>query len=195
MVSRSCVWAVFVGPIYEFVSAFGMNFSGQETGQAPSLQGVMVRGRLAPFPGSCALAARRRGARRGGGALPRRDGAEPRHHTSWGLGGTRFRDGRTKRQLFRLNLPPSWLLGTGARPKLKQIIESPDGRAGPDRGMSPLISTHFRGGWAPVNRDGRKVTSISSPVPGFFVCCPFFRSLQKCSGMLNVLPYMVPVKR
>ena len=129
-------------------------------------------------------------------ALSGWEGAGSRHHTYWGDPvGIRFRDGRTKRQLFQLNLPPSWLLGTGARPKLKQIIESPYGRAGPDRGMSPLISTHFRGGWAPVNREGRKVTSTSSRVPGFFVCCPFFRSLQKCSGMLNVLPYMVPVKR
>src|ERR1700688_4147606 len=92
-------------------------------------------------------------------ALSGWEGAWSRHHTYWADPvGIRFRDERTKRQLFRLNLPPSRLLGTGAGPKLKQIIESPDGRAGPDRGLSPLVSIHF-GGMVPVNRDGRKVTS------------------------------------
>src|ERR1700692_3245631 len=109
------VFGSFIGLIYGASLAHGAALIFEiETGQAPSLQLVMVRGRLGPFAYNYALAALPLRALCGGGALPRRDGAEPRHHTNchhtnWGLGGTRFRDGRMRRLLVRLSLPSGLL--------------------------------------------------------------------------------------
>jgi hypothetical protein len=40
-----------------------------------------------------------------------------------------------------------------------------------------------------------EVSSTRNLGPAFMVVVPFKRICRKCSGMLNVLPYMVPVKR
>jgi hypothetical protein len=46
-----------------------------------------------------------------------------------------------------------------------------------------------------VKGEDAKFTSTLSLAPVFMVVAPCEGICKKCSGMLNVLPYMVPVKR
>lgn len=145
---RSCFLALFyTGYLWTcwFLEALaGANPMCRETGQAPSLREFMVRDRLAPFFDNCVLAAWRLCAWRGGGAVPRRDGAEPRPHTSGAdPAGTRFRCGRMRLLLVPLTLPSGLLSARGGRarspvPTLK-------------RNMSPLIAIHT---FHPLRGDG-----------------------------------------
>ena len=44
-------------------------------------------------------------------------------------------------------------------------------------------------------RQLNEISSAMSLAPAFLVIAPSKGICKKCSGMLNVLPYMVPVKR
>ena len=177
---RSPIWPVFVRLIY------GLHERRGEP--VPTDKSARVKGRLAPFFGSCAPAARRRKGLSGGAARSHRDGAQPRHHTNWKSldpGGTGFRGGRMRRRRVRSNLPLGLLNAQGYPRPQANFCESPDGW-GARRGMSPLVAIHS-GGMVSRERDRRKVITTLSRVPGFFVCRSFRKESSKTA--LGCLTY------
>src|SRR5258708_40370556 len=80
------------------------------------------------------------------------------------------------------------------------LMNPPEGtpdRASP-RGKSPLISIHYGGMVAREREETKSPQLCISPLcfmVVFMVVAPSKGICKKCSGMLNVLPYMVPVKR
>jgi hypothetical protein len=84
-----------------------------------------------------------------------------------------------------------------SREILVLLMNPPEGMPGRARpgGKSPPVSIHSGG---MVSREGEdaKFTSTLSLAPVFYGLASLVREVcKKCSGMLNVLPYMVPVKR
>src|SRR5260370_41779320 len=83
-----------------------------------------------------------------------------------------------------------------ARSKSNSADESPEGEclAGPEPGGTHRLFPSTPEGWFPVT-GRRQVTLTLSLDPRVCGRSLLQEVCKKCSGMLNVLPYMVPVKR
>ncbi len=111
--------------------------------------------------------------------------------------GIQCHDGQKRRQRVRSNLPsgaPNGRNGDGASP-VSTLMNPPRGMPGGARpGGSHRLFPSTPEGWFPV-MGRRQVTLALSLAPSVCGRSLLQEVCKKCSGMLNVLPYMVPVKR
>src|SRR5260370_3712511 len=89
---------------------------------------------------------------------------------------------------------PNGRNGDGASPVSTLMNPRGECLAGPDPGGSHRLFPSTPEGWFPVT-GRRQVTLTLSLAPSVCGRSLLQEVCKKCSGMLNVLPYMVPVKR
>jgi hypothetical protein len=182
-------------PCYEVVRRLTLSRKTTGLGRPVSFSGNCVRGaqwaRIGPFDWGQGWLAR--------SPVPRR---------VWNLRrGIRRRGGLRRRLLVRSILPSgapqsncegSWpARGAASNAKVqvdRRIPDKSDWGARPGEVTANGSVSILLGGMVSVKGKTRSHLNFESRPDGFMVVASFDGGLQKCSGMPNVLPYMVPVK-